>query len=69
MFAFKQKFNEKKRTKSDVTKNPRAMAKLLKEANRVKKVLSANVDHTAQVSRTLLLILQDPCYTGIQNST
>jgi len=44
-----KKFNEKKRTKSDVTKNPRAMAKLLKEANRVKKVLSANVDHTAQI--------------------
>ncbi|XP_078492250.1 hypoxia up-regulated protein 1-like [Ciona intestinalis] len=42
-------FNEKKKTSSDVTKNPRSMAKLLKEARRLKKVLSANVDHMAQV--------------------
>lgn len=33
----------------DVRKNPRAMAKLLKEANRLKTVLSANADHMAQV--------------------
>ena len=33
----------------DVTESPRAMAKLLKEARRLKKVLSANVDHLAQV--------------------
>nr|CAB3255112.1 hypoxia up-regulated protein 1-like [Phallusia mammillata] len=42
-------FNEKKKTKSDVTQSPRAMAKLLKEAKRVMKVLSANVDHMAQI--------------------
>jgi len=44
-----QLFNENKKTSSDVTKNPRAMAKLLKEAKRVKKVLSANADHMAQI--------------------
>lgn len=33
----------------DVRESPRAMAKLLKEANRLKTVLSANADHMAQV--------------------
>ncbi|XP_075402809.1 hypoxia up-regulated protein 1 isoform X2 [Tenrec ecaudatus] len=33
----------------DVRENPRAMAKLLREANRVKTVLSANADHMAQI--------------------
>ncbi|XP_076817134.1 hypoxia up-regulated protein 1-like isoform X1 [Clavelina lepadiformis] len=42
-------FNENKKTSKDVTENPRAMAKLLKEARRLKKVLSANVDHFAQI--------------------
>merc|ERR1712096_258937 len=42
-------FNEKKKTKLDVTKNARSMAKLLKEAKRVKKVLSANVDHMTRI--------------------
>lgn len=32
--------------------SPRAMAKLLKEAKRVKQVLSANTDHYAQVQYT-----------------
>lgn len=41
-------FNEKHPSK-DVRKNLRAMAKLLKEANRLKTVLSANADHMAQV--------------------
>lgn len=41
-------FSEKKKTKSDVYKNQRSMAKLLKEAERVKKVLSANTEHQAQ---------------------
>lgn len=44
-------FNEQRkgqRTK-DVRENPRAMAKLLREANRLKTVLSANADHMAQV--------------------
>ncbi|KFV78822.1 Hypoxia up-regulated protein 1, partial [Struthio camelus australis] len=37
----------------DVRKNPRAMAKLLKEANRLKTVLSANADHVAQIEGLL----------------
>lgn len=43
-------FNDQHPSK-DVRKNPRAMAKLLKEANRLKTVLSANADHMAQVGR------------------
>ncbi|XP_064650568.1 hypoxia up-regulated protein 1-like isoform X3 [Lineus longissimus] len=46
-------FNAQKKTKTDVTTNPRAMAKLLKEAGRVKKVLSANNEHYAQVEGLL----------------
>lgn len=46
---FAQKFNEQKRTSTDVFSSPRAMAKLLKEAERVKLVLSANLEHVAQV--------------------
>lgn len=44
-------FNEQRKGQSvkDVRENPRAMAKLLREANRVKTVLSANADHMAQV--------------------
>lgn len=42
-----------KKTKNDVFQNPRAMAKLFKEAGRVKNVLSANVDHYAQVENLL----------------
>lgn len=42
-------FNKLKKTKTDVTTNPRAMAKLFKEAGRLKKVLSANQDHFAQI--------------------
>ncbi|XP_022109354.1 hypoxia up-regulated protein 1-like [Acanthaster planci] len=48
-----KKFNEAGKTKKNVFENPRAMAKLFKEANRVKKVLSANVDHFAQVEGVL----------------
>lgn len=44
-------FNEQHPGK-DVRQNLRAMAKLLKEANRVKTVLSANVDHMAQAGGT-----------------
>ncbi|XP_044525559.1 LOW QUALITY PROTEIN: hypoxia up-regulated protein 1 [Gracilinanus agilis] len=33
----------------DVQGNPRAMAKLLREANRLKTILSANADHMAQI--------------------
>ncbi|KAM4015557.1 hypoxia up-regulated protein 1 [Anomaloglossus baeobatrachus] len=42
-------FNGQKKSKKDVRENPRAMAKLLKEANRVKTILSANNDHMAQI--------------------
>uniref|UniRef100_A0A8C6XUP1 Hypoxia up-regulated protein 1 n=1 Tax=Naja naja TaxID=35670 RepID=A0A8C6XUP1_NAJNA len=45
-------FNEQHPGK-DVQQNHRAMAKLLKEANRVKTVLSANVDHMAQIEGLL----------------
>uniref|UniRef100_A0A0B8RQH4 Hypoxia up-regulated protein 1 n=1 Tax=Philothamnus irregularis TaxID=1899461 RepID=A0A0B8RQH4_9SAUR len=45
-------FNEQHPGK-DVRQNLRAMAKLLKEANRVKTVLSANADHMAQIEGLL----------------
>lgn len=43
-------FNGQKKSQKDVRENHRAMAKLLKEAQRLKTVLSANVDFMAQVS-------------------
>ncbi|KAK2828923.1 hypothetical protein Q5P01_019957 [Channa striata] len=42
-------FNQQKKSKNDVRENHRAMAKLLKEAQRLKTVLSANIDFMAQV--------------------
>ena len=42
-----------KKTKKDVFDNPRAMAKLFKEAGRVKNILSANIDHYAQVENLI----------------
>lgn len=48
-----KEFNKLKKTKTDVFKNPRAMAKLFKEAGRVKQVLSANADHFAQIEGLL----------------
>lgn len=48
-----KKFNEMKKTKSDVFQNPRAMAKLFKEAGRLKQILSANAEHVAQVEGLL----------------
>lgn len=48
-----QKFNDLKKTPNDVFKNPRALAKLFKEAGRVKNILSANADHYAQVEGLL----------------
>ncbi|KAM6970165.1 hypoxia up-regulated protein 1 [Aplochiton taeniatus] len=42
-------FNDQKKSKKDVKENYRAMAKLLKEAQRLKTVLSANADFVAQV--------------------
>lgn len=44
-----KKFNEMKKTPNDVFQNPRALAKLFKEAGRLKNVLSANLEHYAQV--------------------
>ncbi|XP_062869814.1 hypoxia up-regulated protein 1 [Trichomycterus rosablanca] len=42
-------FNDQKKSKKDVRENFRAMAKLLKEAQRLKMVLSANAEHAAQI--------------------
>ncbi|XP_019623229.1 PREDICTED: hypoxia up-regulated protein 1-like isoform X1 [Branchiostoma belcheri] len=42
-------FSKEKKASVDIRKSPRAMAKMLKEAKRVKKVLSANSDHQAQI--------------------
>ncbi|KAK6733338.1 hypothetical protein RB195_017221 [Necator americanus] len=44
-----RKFNEHYKSKKDITSSERAMAKLFKEAERLKQVLSANVDHYAQI--------------------
>lgn len=46
-------FNKLKKTPNDVLTNPRAMAKLFKEAGRLKKILSANQDHFAQIEGLL----------------
>jgi len=46
-------FNEMEKTENDVMKNPRAFAKLFKEAGRVKNVLSANAEHYAQIEGLL----------------
>ena len=46
-------FNAMKKTTTDVTKSPRALAKLFKEAGRLKNVLSANNDHYAQIENLL----------------
>ncbi|KAJ8949475.1 hypothetical protein NQ318_005942 [Aromia moschata] len=48
-----KKFNEMKKTKNNVFENPRAMAKLFKEAGRLKNVLSANAEHHAQIEGLL----------------
>lgn len=46
-------FNDMKKTTQNVYESPRALAKLFKEAGRVKNVLSANVDHYAQIEGLL----------------
>lgn len=46
-------FNDMKKTSNNVFDSPRALAKLLKEAGRVKNVLSANADHYAQIEGLL----------------
>lgn len=48
---------EKNKPQGDVTQSPRAMAKFLKEAARVKQVLSANSEIFAQVNIVLLKTL------------
>lgn len=45
-------FNDMKKTPTNIFTNARSMAKLFKEAGRVKNVLSANADHYAQVFTT-----------------
>ncbi|XP_015428864.1 PREDICTED: hypoxia up-regulated protein 1 [Dufourea novaeangliae] len=44
-----KEFDALNKTSNTVFSNPRAMAKLFKEAGRVKNVLSANTDHYAQI--------------------
>lgn len=44
-----KKFNELKLTKKNVFDNPRSVAKLFKEAGRLKLILSANQEYYAQV--------------------
>merc|ERR1719187_596525 len=46
-------FNNLKKTKTDVRSVPRAMGKLLKEAERVKLILSANTECYAQVENVM----------------
>lgn len=46
-------FNAMKKTTKNVYENPRALAKLFKEAGRVKNVLSANNEHYAQIEGLL----------------
>lgn len=48
-----RRFNEIKRTPNNVYDSPRAMAKLFKEAGRLKKVLSANTEHLSQIEGLL----------------
>lgn len=48
-----QEFNKMKKTPTDVFTNARAMAKLFKEAGRVKNILSANTEHYAQIEGLL----------------
>ncbi|XP_055691998.1 hypoxia up-regulated protein 1 [Lutzomyia longipalpis] len=48
-----KEFNNMKKTPTDVFTSPRALAKLFKEAGRVKNVLSANADHYAQIENLL----------------
>ena len=44
---------QSKKPLSDITSNKRAMSKLFKEAGRLKKVLSANSEHKAQVENVM----------------
>jgi hypoxia up-regulated 1 len=44
-----EEFKKQHKTKEEINGNPRAMAKMWKEAERVKQVLSANTEHYAQI--------------------
>lgn len=46
-----KKFNELKKSNKNVFENARAMAKLFKEAGRLKLILSANQEYYAQVRK------------------
>jgi len=59
-----QQFSNVKKSKNDVMKDYRALQKLFKEAGRVKQVLSANVDHFAQVD-ALLFMYALACYCSL----
>ncbi|XP_055539063.1 hypoxia up-regulated protein 1 [Wyeomyia smithii] len=48
-----KEFDKMGKTKNSVFKNPRALAKLFKEAGRLKNVLSANTEHYAQIEGLL----------------
>ncbi|KAB7506161.1 Hypoxia up-regulated protein 1 [Armadillidium nasatum] len=48
-----RKFNEMKKTSNNVFDSPRGMAKLMKEAAKVKNVLSANTEYISQVEGVL----------------
>ncbi|XP_065201452.1 hypoxia up-regulated protein 1 [Planococcus citri] len=48
-----KKFNELKKTNKNVFEHPRAMAKLFKEAGRLKIILSANAEYYAQVENVM----------------
>ncbi|KAJ8687030.1 hypothetical protein QAD02_022824 [Eretmocerus hayati] len=48
-----KEFDSMKKTSKSVFDDPRAMAKLFKEAGRLKNVLSANADHDAQIEGLL----------------
>ncbi|XP_039497676.1 hypoxia up-regulated protein 1 isoform X1 [Drosophila santomea] len=48
-----KEFNALKKTKTDVTTSPRALAKLFKEAGRLKNVLSANTEFFAQIENLI----------------
>ncbi|CAN7982724.1 unnamed protein product, partial [Ixodes hexagonus] len=50
---FAKDFGAMKKTSKDVSGNKRGLAKLYKEADRVKRVLSANTDHVAQVENVM----------------
>ncbi len=46
-----KKFNEQKKTNKNVFDNARSVAKLFKEAGRLKLILSANQEYYAQVTK------------------